>query len=99
MRTEKAGRLITAVMHAWQTLSSEKDLSPHNPKINEALTTLVTGVIETYSPAEERAVLSDPQVKAVRPALLEKLAVAEGQMEKYWAEEFCARDHLEPFDF
>jgi len=95
----KTQELIGAVVQAHDVLTTESDLSPRNPKVNEALTRLVTAVICEYSPAEEKAVLSDPQVMACRRALLGGLAKAEGEMEKYWAEEFCLRRELTTDDF
>jgi hypothetical protein len=41
-----------------------------------------------------QAVLDHPDVRAVRRALLAKLAVAEGEMERCWGEMFCARASL-----
>jgi protein-L-isoaspartate O-methyltransferase len=96
--SEKAETLIRRVLEAHRVMHAETDLSPRNPAVNGALSALVYGVLGTYTPAEEREILSDPRVQAARAPLLRRLAQAEGEMEKFWAEFFCARDTLTPED-
>lgn len=92
MRTEF---VIKTVLNAADTLLTESDLSPRNRKINDALTLLVGTLSESYHSGEERVILNDPRIKAIRPKMLEKLAIAEGEMEKYWADRFNARPQLD----
>jgi hypothetical protein len=88
------GELIACVLTAHEALGSERDLSPRNPRINDALSGLVRGVLEGCPPDDARDVLDDPEVRAVRGRLMERLAVAEGEMERCWGERFCARASL-----
>jgi threonine dehydrogenase-like Zn-dependent dehydrogenase len=91
--------MIGRVLRAHKTLTTETDLSPNNPAINEALTSLVTGITQPWTVAEEQEVLNDPRVKAVHKELVGRCAVAEGEMEKYWAAHFNARGTLTNDDF
>jgi hypothetical protein len=86
--------LVACVLRAHAVLGCESDLSPCNPRINEALSSLVQGVMQGCPPGEEQRVLADPGVCAVRDALVGRLALAEGAMERYWAEAFCGRARL-----
>lgn len=94
----KAKKLIRLTLEAHGVMGAARDLSPRNPAINRSLAALVGAVLDSYSPEEECAVLGDPRIGAVRPALLRKLAQAEGEMEKYWATLFCERPALAPDD-
>jgi hypothetical protein len=91
--------LIACVLSAHAVLRRETDLSPRNPTVNAALSALVCAVLEGCAPDDVREVLDDPGVRAIRGDLIGRLAVAEGEMERYWGEAFCARDGLEPADF
>ncbi|HWE20062.1 MAG TPA: nicotianamine synthase family protein [Hyphomicrobiaceae bacterium] len=87
---------------AWtpdRTLVDEGDLSPRNPRVNNALSALVHGIMQGCVPADAEEVLADPAVCAVRGQLLEKLAIAEGELEKHWAKMLCARASLTVCDF
>src|SRR5687767_6032259 len=90
--------LIACVLRAHEVLGRESDLSPCNPRINEVLSALVQGVIEGCPPGDEQRVLANPGVCAIRAALVHRLALAEGAMERYWAEAFCRRAHLTAAD-
>src|SRR5262245_39825028 len=90
--------LIACVIEAHETLGGESDLSPSNPRINEVLSALVRGILEGCPPGDVRQVLGDPGVRAVRGELLERLAVAEGEMEKHWGTMLCARASLSAAD-
>lgn len=95
----KKGDLIACVLRAHEALGSEADVSPRNPVINDALSALVRGILEGCPPDEVRDVLDDPGVRAIRGKLIERLAVAESEMERCWSETFCARGRLEAADF
>jgi hypothetical protein len=97
--TQRTADMIARVKRAHATLVTEKDLSPNNPAINEALTSLVGGVTQNWTAAEEAAVLAHPDVANVREEMVGKLAIAEGEMEKYWAAHFNARGKLDAEDF
>ena len=90
--------LITCVLQAYDALRRETDLSPRNPVINDALSALVRGILEGCPPDEARDVLDHPGVRAVRGELIERLAIAEGEMERCWGETFRARARLTPGD-
>jgi nicotianamine synthase-like protein len=95
----KKEELIACVLDAHRTLVGEADLSPRNPRVNDALSTLVRGIMQGCAPADAEEVLADPAVCAVRGKLLEKLAIAEGELEKHWARMLCARASLTVSDF
>jgi hypothetical protein len=86
--------LVARILDAHETLHSESDLSPRNHRINAVLSALVRGIMEGCTPGEMKSVLEDPDVCAVRNRLVAKLAIAEGEMERCWGEQFCARDSL-----
>jgi hypothetical protein len=83
--------LIACVLRADEALGSEADLSPRNPRINEALSALVNAVLEGCPPDDARSVLDNPEVRAIRGRLIERLAIAEAEMERCWSEKFCTR--------
>jgi hypothetical protein len=85
---------ISRIVDAYNVLKTEQDLSPRNEKITQVLTALVGSLSDQYSAKEERAILTDPRVQSVRTPMLDKLAQAEGDMEKYWAEYFLSKDEL-----
>jgi hypothetical protein len=91
--------LIACVLSAHDVLRRETDLSPRNPAVNAVLSALVRGILEGCALDDVKNVLDDPRVRAIRGDLIERLAVAEGEMERCWGEAFCARDGLEPADF
>ncbi len=88
--------VIATVLEVLDVLCRESDLSPRNGIINSTLTHLVETLAGTFEFLEEeyRAVLSDPRIEKARPLLLEKLSVAEAEMEKYWTDRFLAKDSL-----
>jgi Nicotianamine synthase protein len=90
--------LIAVILQAHAALRREADLSPRNPAINDVLSALVAGILPGCPPEAEREVLDHPGVRAVRGELIARLAVAEGEMERCWAETFCARASLAPAD-
>ncbi len=90
--------LLARVRAVHATLHCETDLSPRNPRINRALRALVDGVLAARSIDAAAAVLADPGLQALRGGLLEKLAVAEGEMERHWGEMLCARAGLAAVD-
>lgn len=90
--------LIACILQAHEVLGRETDLSPRNPVINRALSGLVHGILEGCPPDDVRDVLGDPGVRAIRGALIGKLAIAEGEMERCWGEMLCARASLAPAD-
>lgn len=90
--------LIRTVLDAVDTLKRNNDRSPENPVINTTLTNLVGTITALYSREEEQLVLGDPRILDVREELLEYLAQAEGEMEKYWTREFLSRDTLSQDD-
>ena len=95
----KKGDLIACVLNAHRTLAGEGDLSPRNPKVNGALSALVHGIMHGCLSSDAGEVLNDPGVCAVRGELLEKLAIAEAELERHWARMFCARASLTVGDF
>ena len=90
--------LVACVLRAHEVLRRESDLSPCNPRLNAALSALVQAVLEGCPPGEARHVLADSRVSAVRGALVRRLALAEGAMERHWAKAFCRRVRLAPAD-
>jgi nicotianamine synthase-like protein len=90
--------LIACILQAHAALRRETDLSPRNPAINDALSALVASILKGCPPDEEREVLDHPDVRAVRAELIDRLAIAEGEMERCWGETFCARASLAPAD-
>jgi nicotianamine synthase-like protein len=94
----KGDELVACVRAAHATLHRETDLSPRNRRINAALGALVDGVLAARSRGEAAAVLADPGLQALRGGLLEKLAVAEGEMERHWSERLSARAGLAAAD-
>lgn len=90
--------VIQTVIKALDTLGRETDLSPRNNTINKTLTNLVKTLASTYELTEEAEILSDPRVQKARPRLLEKLSIAEAEMEKFWSDHFLGKDTLEVED-
>lgn len=86
--------VVQSVLEALDVLCREADLSPRNPQVNSTLSHLVKTLAATYEFTEEEEVLADPRVARARPRLLEKLSQAEGEMEKFWAEHFLAKESL-----
>lgn len=102
MNSAKTAYVIRTVEDAYDVLTREMDLSPANPKVNDALTRLVQTLSKEYTPDEERHILMDRTIRARRGPLLQKLALAESEMERFWAEKLCKNDvitqeHLEDF--
>jgi len=95
MRTED---LVACILQAHEALDRERDLSPRNPAINDALSALVHGILEGGPPDAAECVLADPRVRAIRGELVGRLAIAEGEMERCWSETLCARASLEAAD-
>jgi nicotianamine synthase-like protein len=95
----KKEELIACVLKAHEVLDRETDLSPRNPAVNEVLSALVRSILEGCPLDEVKDVLDDPSVRIVRRDLIEKMALAEGEMERGWGESFCARESLAPADF
>jgi hypothetical protein len=91
--------LVACVLRAHQVVHRERDLSPCNPRINTALSALVQGVMAGCSPGEAARVLADHRIAAIRDALVQRLALAEGAMERHWARAFCGRTSLAAPDF
>jgi nicotianamine synthase-like protein len=87
--------LVACVLRAHDVLGRETDLSPRNPVVNDALSALVRGILKGCPPDDVGEVLDDRGVCAIRGELIERLAVAEGDMERCWGEAFCARGGLE----
>ena len=77
--------LIACALRAHEVLERDSDLSPRNPRINAALSALVPGVMEDCAPGEVARVLADHRIAAIRGALVQRLALAEGAMERHWA--------------
>lgn len=98
----KAEYAIRAVKDAYAVLHTEDDLSPRNPRINDTLGRLVRVLSAPYTAEEERHILTDKDIRHMRPSMLEKLARAEGEMELFWSEKFCegtsiTQQHMEDF--
>jgi hypothetical protein len=91
--------LIACALRAHEVLGRESDLSPLNPRINAALSALVQGVMDGGPPGEAARVLTDPRIGSIRAALVQRLALAEGAMERHWARGFCQRRALTAADF
>lgn len=85
---------IRCVTDAHEVLNVETDLSPSNPKVNAALSMLVRCLSKDYTTREESLILGNEKVKDIQERLLGKLAVAEGEMERYWTENFISRNGL-----
>jgi len=86
--------VIKSVLEALDVLCRESDLSPRNEIINSTLGGLVKTLAATYEYSEEEAILADPRIAEARPKLLEKLSIAEAEMEKYWTDRFLQKDSL-----
>lgn len=91
--------LVACVLRAHEVVHRESDLSPCNPRINTALSALVQGVMAGCPPGEAARVLADHRIAAIRDALVQRLALAEGAMERHWARSFCQRVRLTAADF
>lgn len=91
--------LVACVLRAHEVVHRERDLSPCNPRINTALSALVQGVMAGCPPGEAARVLADHRIAAIRDALVQRLALAEGAMERHWARSFRQRVRLTAADF
>jgi protein-L-isoaspartate O-methyltransferase len=91
--------LIACVLQAHEVLGRESDLSPLNPRINAALSALVQGVMDGCLRGDAARVLADPRIGRVRAALVQRLALAEGAMERHWTRAFCQRRNVTAADF
>lgn len=87
----RAEYVVQTVKAAYSVLREEEDLSPRNPRINNALDRLVKTLSESYTPEEEKRVLLDRGVQEIRGAMLGKLSQAESAMELFWSEKFCEK--------
>jgi hypothetical protein len=86
--------LIARALKAHEVLGRESDLSPCNATITAALSALVQGIMEGCPPSEVSHVLSDPGIRGIRSALVERLSLAESAMERHWAAALCRRATL-----
>jgi precorrin-6B methylase 2 len=91
----KSEFLIKAVLDATETLAKNYDRSPHNPIITDTLTRLVSLLADDYNGKTKKRVLKDPRVHNVKPRLLSYLSEAEAEMEKFWADAFLSREHID----
>jgi hypothetical protein len=91
--------VIACVLRAHEVLGCESNLSPLNPRINAALSALVRRVMDGCAPGDAARVLADPRIGRVRAALVRRLALAEGAMERHWARALCQRRNVTAADF
>lgn len=88
-------RLTNVITDTFNMLARQRDLSPRNPKVTQALSRLVTEIVEAEEKDMDRArVLEHPVVKAVRPHLLTLLSRAEYEMEMYFSTMLGAEEKL-----
>lgn len=86
-----AEELISQVLYAHEVLKTADDRSPNNPLITETLSALVENIVlaeEHFSETEKKQVLDNPQIRAVRRAMLTELSEAEYAMELYFSDKF-----------
>ncbi|WP_261381174.1 nicotianamine synthase family protein [Paenibacillus cremeus] len=79
----RISELIALVKQTYALLHQESDLTPSNPLIAEAVSTLSRLVTQTYSPDEVQRVLKDTTIAPLRAGLLAKLSEAECLMELF----------------
>lgn len=91
LKTEHA---VLSITQAYNVLVRTTDLSPRNPDITAALTSLVQSLSDEFTAEEEHEILSDTHVQDIREEMLDKLAAAEGEMEKFWAEYYLNKQSL-----
>jgi len=75
--TQTVDGFIAFVRETFEFLRKEKDLSPANPRIAEAVSRLSSRLRLPYSPREVHAVLNDEYIRLNRRELQEKLSEAE----------------------
>lgn len=80
-----AYQLFDEIRHIYQELSGLDNLSP-GPKINNLLTRLVRLCIQPYGSDLESYFLGIDGVPELCASLQSKCAIAEGELEKYWAQ-------------
>lgn len=79
---------ILARLHdAAAVLRTSKDMTPANQNLNRCLKAFVQAVLDCRCPEQQCALLERPDARALRLPVLQKLAEAEYQMEKFYAEE------------
>jgi hypothetical protein len=88
----KTAKIIKGV---YLSLKTEQDLSPHNPVVNQNLTELVASLTLAHIANENNCLSASPFLRQERFFLPKICATAEGEMEKYWADEFLTQDNLQ----
>jgi SAM-dependent methyltransferase len=82
---------ISIIKDSYHVLTNETDLSPNNPAVNDTLTRLVNVLSKEYSESDTSRILLDPEIQKLRRPMLDKLSLAESEMEFYWATKFCEK--------
>lgn len=91
--------LITTILHTFNGMAAQKDLSPRNPVVNEMLTNYVGQIIEAEDAITDAAgILNNKQVKRIIKPLRSLLASAEFEMESYFANDFAGAGRLSQQD-
>ena len=80
---------IKEIIQAYHKVKDETDLSPNNPKINNALSFLVGTAMEINSNLDDaKAIMSDAYIKSIRNSIKNLAQNAEYQMENFWNDYF-----------
>lgn len=79
--------LLDRMRDAAAVLQSSRDLTPANQNINRCLKAFVQAVLDCRCKEKGCSFLEHPDVRALRLPVLQKLAEAEYQMEKFYAAE------------
>lgn len=77
-------KAVQSIRDSYNVLSSAKDLSPENDRINESLTRLVGTLTQCQEPELSRFLLNTPELAVERERLPELCGQAECEMEKFW---------------
>ena len=88
-----------AIQDSYAVLSSEQDLSPHNPRITTSLTKLVSTLTQCQCPVMCEYLLTTSLLETERNQLPGLCGEAECEMEKYWARKLIAAHQPDLNDF
>ncbi|MBB6449575.1 hypothetical protein HNR44_001524 [Geomicrobium halophilum] len=85
-KNDQRNEILTFYKYAYHILKREKDLSPANPLINHTLSNLVHKLSSPIQHAH--IILEHPHIQEIKDDMIEQLAAAECDMEKYFGSYF-----------
>lgn len=99
MHMDICNEAVVAIRQSYALLAKERNLSPHNEKVNHSLTRLVRTLTQCQAQDVTDFLLTTPSLSEEREKLPMLCGQAECEMEKFWARKLIAREdsHLNEF--